>query len=1404
MLDPKNRNNRYNLYNFEARIYFDHKSKKQTIGVCENIKAIMKSDLLIIYKNYLLTGNKAGKATIKNYLADIRKFVAWYEGQFNKDFEPSLITKEIANLYLTGSTFGQSSSTYIPSASSLKRYGSSLRKYYEYLIEEKTIQTNPFELNKSEYSHNSDPWHIKEFQNYLFLSKISSITLKNYIIDIKQFTQWAQEAVIGSEMPAEGSVLQKMDSSIIDEYKTRLLHEAKLSPVSINRKLSSLRKYFGWAQEQQLRQSPLSINSQEEIAEPQFNKTTIESQPALSLYNLHDLEESAERKSTHYSQFGPMRFLQKTTKGINSGLNLLILKPIDKTAEIAHYTYWKLSGRKVFGTIEEIMGTAAPIVANEAANQLQAANPINQSLQTAKIIRFVSNKLGIKPTSHLRIQNFPKSFYAPLKLSTRNLPLTKRMWYHVRHTRPAWYHKYHSYQIVTYLHYGILLMATSMIGFHVYSTLALESRAQVQLTASPAMAPPRTLSFQGKLKDKNNLPITAETSLRFAIYKSPTATGSAQLWEETQRVTPSDDGTFTVTLGRQSLLHQNIFTDYPSLFLGISVGNDDELKPREALPNVTTAGNANLLQGLKPITQSNAGTRNVILALDSSGNLTIGGSANPVFQASGGELTLSGQVLTLTTNSGSNSNIQLKPDGTGIIDLQGPIQNTSQYNNIPSALGAVEIDDLFAILATSSGQSALTINQNGTGPIISASAGGIAKFTVDSQGNTFAGGTISLNGNKLSSSANDFTLLSTPINISFGTNASSVSIGTTYGTTSINHSLKVGGISTFASAMNALGLITANEGLTVAQGKNITLNGFQSGSIPFIDGNNRLASDTANLYWDVAKKRLGIGTNNPGSKLTINNLETGTGTALVIDSSGNIFRNSSSRQYKDDIKPLNTNALVLLNAAPVSFRYKDTGSYDIGYIAEDFDALGLKDLVVYDKSGKPDAIRYDKLSIYILEIIKGQQSTIRSLEETLVTIKAGYDEVQHIASNNLINITENITIGGEKIKDYIDEKISGSLSNNTNISQTDSMTKITSPVASTSGIQSPAVNANLTKSASNAASFESSSTSAQLLLSNSIYLSTNISSESADASSSALPSVNLDANTFASSSGTFEVKSPLFQPGNVVNIKYQAEKTDYANIASYAADLAFVPNFKSDYATFNQGLIALGPTSLTDVGISGKLSLGGNLSIDSNSINTVGSDLNLQPLRQGNLSIMGGLVVITTDGDLNVNGNASFAKDATVKGKLAAGIIAPVPQEDLLISLPSKNEREGSSLVVKNATGSAVLAINQSGDVISSGEGKFNTIASKTFKIIRGVQADTSLTETVADGAAGTGTITAYERERTIRTPYVNKNSLIYVTATSNTQQVAPYVARQSENSFTVQIPENVTKDITFNWWVVN
>src|SRR6185503_5963621 len=137
------------------------------------------------------------------------------------------------------------------------------------------------------------------------------------------------------------------------------------------------------------------------------------------------------------------------------------------------------------------------------------------------------------------------------------------------------------------------------------------------------------------------------------------------------------------------------------------------------------------------ITQAGAGGSNVILALDSSGKLSIGGNSNPVFQSTNGSFTFLGSSLVLGTNLGSSGDIILAPDGTGRIDIQAPIVNTSGFSNIvapdgshPTA-GSVEFDDMVAILATTSAQSAFTIEQDGYGPLISASQSGTAKFTVD-------------------------------------------------------------------------------------------------------------------------------------------------------------------------------------------------------------------------------------------------------------------------------------------------------------------------------------------------------------------------------------------------------------------------------------------------------------------------------------------------------------------------------------------------------------------------------------------------------------------------------------------------------------------------------------------------
>ncbi len=231
--------------------------------------------------------------------------------------------------------------------------------------------------------------------------------------------------------------------------------------------------------------------------------------------------------------------------------------------------------------------------------------------------------------------------------------------------------------------------------------------------------------------------------------------------------------------------------------------------------------------------------------------------------------------------------------------------------------------------------------------------------------------------------------------------------------------------------------------------------------------------------------------------------------------------------------------------------------------------------------------------------------------------------------------------------------------------------------------------------------------------------------------------------------------------------------------------------------TVSNTLSVLGRTTLSDVGITGKVTIG-LMSIEGlndagvASINTSAGPLMIQSNGFNGVDFLGGKVAIETSGNLKVNGNAFFAKDVTVKGKLAANIIAPVP---------------GSDLTVQNNNGTNVVSVNQRGDVSASGAGKFANI-----NIVRGAQADTSATETKANGSAGKGIIKAKQKERTISTPYVNNQSLIYVTATSDTQKMNLYVARQkaedpangNKGSFTIQIPTGVNKDISFNWWIVN
>jgi hypothetical protein len=92
----------------------------------------------------------------------------------------------------------------------------------------------------------------------------------------------------------------------------------------------------------------------------------------------------------------------------------------------------------------------------------------------------------------------------------------------------------------------------------------------------------------------------------------------------------------------------------------------------------------------------------------------------------------------------------------------------------------------------------------------------------------------------------------------------------------------------------------------------------------------------------------------------------------------------SSRRYKENIAPLEDDFQKLLSAEPKSYTMiGDPSRREIGYIAEDIDGLGLTDLVHYTEDGLPDALKYEKMVLYLVEIAKGQKAEIESLNRKL-------------------------------------------------------------------------------------------------------------------------------------------------------------------------------------------------------------------------------------------------------------------------------------------------------------------------------------------------------------------------------------------------------------------------------------
>lgn len=141
-------------------------------------------------------------------------------------------------------------------------------------------------------------------------------------------------------------------------------------------------------------------------------------------------------------------------------------------------------------------------------------------------------------------------------------------------------------------HPGTLLLSLLLIGGLLWAQSVGALSLGRPLGAATASST-GTIAYQGRLADSAGSPLTGTYNMIFRLYSA--SAGGTPLWEE--QWTGSNgvrvsDGLFNVMLGSLTQIPQAVVTGQDQLFLGITVGTDDEMAPRVQLGSVPFATQA--------------------------------------------------------------------------------------------------------------------------------------------------------------------------------------------------------------------------------------------------------------------------------------------------------------------------------------------------------------------------------------------------------------------------------------------------------------------------------------------------------------------------------------------------------------------------------------------------------------------------------------------------------------------------------------------------------------------------------------------------------------------------------------------------------------------------------------------
>jgi hypothetical protein len=388
-------------------------------------------------------------------------------------------------------------------------------------------------------------------------------------------------------------------------------------------------------------------------------------------------------------------------------------------------------------------------------------------------------------------------------------------------------------------------------------------------------------------------------------------------------------------------------------------------------------GNGNTAEGAAALASLTSGSYNTAMGLqalfsNTTGFYNTGIGVNALYNNTGGAFNAANGAFALFNNTTGNSNtaagVNALVNNTTASDntamgYQSLFSNTTGNNNTGTGVNAL-FSNTTGIYNTATGIGALFSNTTAT---FNTATGAAALFSNTSGNSNTATGTAALYNNTIGGNNTADGLFALNANTSGGSNTAN-GVNALLNNTTANNNTATG-----VSALVANTTGSNNIGLGTNAGSNLT-----TGSNNIDIGNSGVAGEANTIRIGASQTATFIA--------GISGATASGGAAVFVNANGQLGTATSSRRFKQEIKPMDRASEAILTLQPVTFRYKQEidpkGIPQFGLVAEEVEKVN-PDLVVRDDEAKVYTVRYEAVNAMLLNEFLKEHRKVDQLRATV-------------------------------------------------------------------------------------------------------------------------------------------------------------------------------------------------------------------------------------------------------------------------------------------------------------------------------------------------------------------------------------------------------------------------------------